>query len=125
MRAESVVKALKMAVKNKITKTKSIHHSDRGLQYCSEIYQKELAKNNIIPFVTDGYDCYQNGLAERINGILKSEFLFYKYNNFNDLKILIKESIETYNQKRPHLSLKYKAPNFVHNKKPLKLTSKV
>jgi len=39
----------KIAVKNKITNTKSIHHSDRVLQYCSEIYQKELAKNNITP----------------------------------------------------------------------------
>lgn len=125
MSAESVLKALKMAVKNKTTNTKSIHHSDRGLQYCSEVYQKELAKNNITPSMTDGYDCYQNALAERINGILKSEFLFYKCNNFNDLKMLIKESIETYNTKRPHLSLKYQTPNFVHNKKPLKLTSKV
>lgn len=125
MSAESVVKALKMAVKNKITNTKSIHHSDRGLQYCSEVYQKELAKNNITPSMTDGYDCYQNALAERINGILKSEFLFYKCKNFIDLKKLVIESIETYNQKRPHLSLNYETPNFVHNKKPLKLTSKV
>ena len=75
--------------------------------------------------MTDGYDCYQNALAERINGILKSEFLFYKCNKFNDLKTLVKESIETYNLKRPHLNLNYETPNFVYNKKPLKLTSKV
>lgn len=125
MSAESIVKALKMAVKNRITKTKAIHHSDRGLQYCSEVYQKELQKNKIIPSMTDGYDCYQNALAERINGILKTEFLIYKCKDFNDLNKLVKESIRTYNEKRPHLSLNYKTPNFVHNKKPLKLTSKV
>ncbi|MDY0781573.1 integrase core domain-containing protein, partial [Tenacibaculum sp. IB213877] len=91
-------------------------HSDRGLQYCSEVYQRELLKNNIIPSMTTGYDCYQNTLAERINGILKNEFLIYKYNNKQELDILIKESIETYNNSRPHLALNMKTPNFLHNK---------
>ncbi|MQP24970.1 DDE-type integrase/transposase/recombinase [Flavobacterium sp. LMO8] len=53
-----------------------IHHSDRGLQYCSQIYQNELNKNNIITSMTDGYNCYQNALAERMNGVLKQEFLY-------------------------------------------------
>ena len=70
MTAENVVKALRMAIKNKKTNKHSIHHSDRGLQYCSELYQNELKQNNITPSMTDGYDCYQNALAERINGIL-------------------------------------------------------
>lgn len=67
--------------------------------------------------MTDGYDCYQNALAERINGILKGEFLIDKCNTGKELKLLIKESIMTYNNKRPHLSLKYKTPNFIHSKK--------
>lgn len=118
MSAENVVKAVKMAIKNRITNHNLIHHSDRGLQYCSSIYQKELKENNIKPSMTDGYDCYQNALAERINGILKQEFLIYKCNNGKELNQLIKESIETYNTKRPHLNLKMKTPNFIHNKKP-------
>lgn len=117
MSAESVVKAMKMATKNRITFTELIHHSDRGLQYCSSVYQHELKKSNTIPSMTDGYDCYQNALAERINGILKGEFLIDRCNTAKELKLLIKESITTYNNKRPHLSLKYKTPNFIHNKK--------
>ena len=66
--------------------------------------------------MTDGYDCYQNALAERINGILKQEFLYHKYNNRKELKKLVKESIESYSNKRPHLSLGMKTPNFVHIK---------
>jgi len=125
MSADNVVKAMIMANKNRVTDKHLIHHSDRGLQYCSTVYQRELQKNNVVPSMTDGYDCYQNALAERINGILKGEFLIYKCNNAKELKQLIKESIETYNNKRPHLSLNYKTPNFIHNKKPEKLASQV
>ena len=75
-----------------------------------------MNKNNIQPSMTDGYDCYQNALAERIKGILKQEFLVEKCNTGAELEILIRESIETYNSKRPHLSLKMKTPNFVHKK---------
>lgn len=116
MAAEHVVKALKMAVGNRKGHEKLIHHSDRGLQYCSAVYQTELAKNQIIPSMTDGYDCYQNALAERINGILKSEFLIEKCNNRKDLERLIKQSVDTYNNLRPHLALRYQTPNLVHNK---------
>lgn len=125
MSAENVVRAFDMAVKDRSTNQKLIHHSDRGLQYCSSVYQNALKKNNTIPSMTDGYDCYQNALAERINGILKNEFLIYKTNNREELKQLIKESIQTYNNKRPHLSLQMKTPNFIHNKKPEKLASLV
>ena len=94
MSAENVVKALRMAVKNRKTNLQLIHHSDRGLQYCSQIYQNELNKNNIITSMTDGYDCYQNALAERINGILKQEFLIYRCKSGNELNQLIRESVE-------------------------------
>lgn len=125
MGAENVVQAFNMAIKNRKSKELLIHHSDRGLQYCSAIYQKSLLKHNVKPSMTDGYDCYQNAIAERINGILKQEFLIYKCNNVMELNQLIKESIDTYNNKRPHFSLNMKTPNFVHNKKPEKLTSLV
>jgi len=112
--AESVVQAMKMAARNRISSLPLIHHSDRGLQYCSEVYQSVLHENNITPSMTDGYDCYQNALAERMNGILKQEFLFCRCNNANELSKLIKQSIQIYNHKRPHGALKMKTPNCIH-----------
>lgn len=116
MGTENVVQALKMAIANRKTKLPLIHHSDRGLQYCSQLYQGVLSQNNITPSMTDGYDCYQNALAERINGILKQEFLLYKCKTTEQLEQLVKESVEIYNSDRPHLSLQMKTPNFVHEK---------
>lgn len=114
MRACNVVKALKMAQLNRNYHHAAIHHSDRGLQYCSALYQEALDTYQITPSMTDGYDCYQNALAERINGILKYEFLLYECNTFDELQVLIKESIHIYNEMRPHLSLNMLTPNQVH-----------
>lgn len=69
MKASDTVKAVQQAVAARTTQLPLIHHSDRGTQYCSGLYQRELARNHIRPSMTDGYDCYQNALAERINGI--------------------------------------------------------
>ncbi|WP_221076729.1 IS3 family transposase [Agarivorans aestuarii] len=117
MKADSVVKALKMAVKDKRYIANAVHHSDRGSQYCSAAYQDELLINQIRPSMTDGNDCYQNALAERINGILKQEFLLYRCKTLKEMKILVKESIAIYNAMRPHLSLNMETPNQVHNRK--------
>ena len=116
MKASDIVKALEHAVSNRQTALPLLHHSDRGSQYCSALYQKALNKHQIKPSMTDGYDCYQNALAERINGILKQEFLIYRCKTFDDLQTLVKESIDVYNQLRPHLSLGMKTPNEVHKK---------
>ncbi len=64
--------------------------------------------------MTDGYDCYQNALAERINGILKTEFLLHRPKNLIEARRMIDESVEIYNHKRPHMALKYKTPDAVH-----------
>lgn len=114
--AESSVKALQMAVKGKMSNKELIHHSDRGLQYAAAVYQKELAKSGIKASMTDGYDCYQNALAERVNGILKGEFLIFNCQSKEELELLVNESIETYNQARPHLSLQMRTPENVHQK---------
>lgn len=116
MSTENVVKALRMAAKHKTTNRKTIHHSDRGLQYCSALYQNELAKHQMTPSMTDGYDCYQNALAERVNGILKQEYLITKANHEQELQQIIKQAILSYNNDRPHTSLNYKTPNFIHEK---------
>lgn len=116
MKAGDVVKALKMALAARQTRIPLIHHSDRGVQYCSGEYQQILVSHGISPSMTDGYDCYQNALAERVNGILKQEFLYYRCKSFDELKSLVKQSVNIYNHLRPHLSLGMKTPEEVHEK---------
>lgn len=119
MKAESVAVALQMAIANRAYRHDIVHHSDRGLQYCSEPYQQILIKNGLQCSMTDGYDCYQNALAERINGILKEEFLFQPAQNMDQLNKMVKQSIQIYNCKRPHLALNMKVPDLVHKQKAL------
>ncbi|MBY7865685.1 integrase core domain-containing protein, partial [Vibrio fluvialis] len=64
--------------------------------------------------MTDGYDCYQNALAERVNGILKMEYLLTKPNDVNEARKMVAESVKLYNEQRPHTALKYKTPDEVH-----------
>ena len=116
MKTAHMVKALRRAAKARVTTKPLIHHSDRGLQYCSGDYQAALKEYAIQPSMTDGYDCYQNALAERVNGILKQEFLLEKCGSFEDLKKVIDQSIELYNEVRPHLSLGMQTPNQAHKK---------
>jgi transposase InsO family protein len=114
MQTSAVGKALKMAVGRRCYKLPLIHHSDRGIQYCSAEYQAIHQKHQITCSMTDGYDCYQNALAERVNGILKHEFLLSKPKDLKEARTMVKESIKIYNEQRPHLSLKYKTPDEVH-----------
>lgn len=114
MKAQDIVKALKKAISNREYDSELLHHSDRGSQYCSALYQQELNKHGIQPSMTDGYDCYQNALAERVNGILKQEFLLHRCKTIEELKDLVSESISIYNGMRPHLSLGFRTPESVH-----------
>jgi len=59
-------------------------------------------------------DCYQNALAERVNGILKGEFLLYRPRDLAQARQMVAESVEIYNAERPHLSLKMQTPDAVH-----------
>jgi transposase InsO family protein len=114
LQTEEVGRALKMAIKDRKTRARLIHHSDRGIQYCSNYYQRIHEKHEITCSMTDGYDCYQNALAERVNGILKNEFLLQTPKSLEEANQMIKESIHIYNHERPHLALKYKTPDAVH-----------
>jgi transposase InsO family protein len=115
--------ALDMALKNRKHKQKPlIHHSDRGLQYCSNEYQKILNENHIKPSMTQQYDPYENAIAERVNGILKQEFGIDKYDMDLDSKIkLVKNTVKIYNQDRPHLSNSMLTPNLMHVQNQLKI----
>jgi putative transposase len=64
--------------------------------------------------MTDGYDCYQNALAERVNGILKNELLPRSPNDLEQARSMVSEAIRIYNTERPHMALKYKTPEAVH-----------
>lgn len=119
LKAESVMRALKMAVADRVYRHELIHHSDRGIQYCAEPYQQLLIKHGLKCSMTDGYDCYQNALAERMNGILKHEFLLSTPADSSQLKTMVAQSVNIYNSKRPHLSLKMKTPDMIHKEKSL------
>ena len=91
-----------------------VHHSDRGSQYASDAYQTALTNAKFRCSMTDGYDCYQNALAERVNGILKDEFLFLLPDDLAQARLLVKQAVHLYNEERPHLALNYLTPNQVH-----------
>lgn len=114
LKTDSVIKAYGAALKHKQYSKPLIHHSDRGIQYCSAQYQALHDKYRVRCSMTDGYDCYQNALAERVNGILKNEYLIRKPRDIAEAKRMVEESVNTYNQRRPHLSLQYKTPDDVH-----------
>ena len=114
--------ALKMALNNRKYKSPLIHHSDRGLQYCSADYIKILQDNNIAISMTQNGDPYENAIAERVNGILKYEFLIIEgFKDHLEALQVIEESIEIYNENRPHLSCNLLTPNKMHDQKRIKL----
>lgn len=114
LHAEEVSQALKMALRQRRTRQRLVHHSDRGLQYCSRHYQRIHKHHKITCSMTDGHDCYQNALAERINGILKTELLLHRPADLQQAIQMVSESVGIYNQERPHDSLKKKTPDEVH-----------
>lgn len=116
---QGAINALNMAVKNRkyqpIQSQRLIHHSDRGLQYCSNGYQEILNKHHIKCSMTEKYDPYQNAIAERINGILKQEFIgSLKINKLEMMRAFIENSIYVYNNYRPHFSNYYLTPKQMH-----------
>jgi transposase InsO family protein len=109
------IRALKMALRKLPKKHNLIHHSDRGSQYCSHQYVGLLRQKGIRVSMTQENHCYENAMAERINGILKDEF--YLDSNFIDKYHAQKcagDAIYIYNYHRLHLSLDYKTPGQVH-----------
>jgi transposase InsO family protein len=91
-----------------------IHHSDRGIQYCSNQYVNTLKNKNIRISMTEENHCYENAIAERVNGILKDEFYLDQcFFSLRHARKATKNAIEIYNGKRLHVSLGYKTPNMV------------
>lgn len=115
------LQALKMAFKERSYQHGLIHHSDRGLQYCSRDYTRLLKENNVSISMTQNGSPYDNAIAERINGILKQEFgLDEVFENMQEAGKQIDESIRLYNSLRPHLSNHYLTPDQMHCQQQLK-----
>lgn len=112
------IKALEMALGKPRTGSQNlIHHSDRGVQYCSGNYVALLQKNGIEISMTENGDPLENAVAERINGIIKGEYLRHlKTNNIGQAKRNLRKAVGLYNSQRPHLSLGMHTPNQVHEK---------
>ena len=105
------LRALKMASKGQDL-TNTIHHSDHGIQYCSHEFTKALRKRGMRISMGEIGNCYENAMAERINGILKNEFnLDATFKNIEYAKKIIQQAIDIYNNQRPHLALKMKKPS--------------
>ncbi len=119
MNTEEMKKAYQMAIENRMyPNEKLMHHSDRGLQYCSGEYVKLSTENKISISMTENGDPYENALAERMNRTLKDEFgLGRRLPTRQQAFRLVEEAVELYNNRRPHLSLKMKTPNNVHLQK--------
>jgi len=92
-----------------------IHHSDRDVPYCSHNYVKLLQDNQVQISMTESGDPLENALAERINGILKGEYLeCSKVETIQEATSLLEKDVNLYNQERPHMSIGNLTPEEVH-----------
>jgi putative transposase len=108
---EGCQRALRMALKGIQPGSGLIHHSDRGIQYCTPRYTAILENHGVQISMTEENHAYENAVAERVNGILKDEFLLgERLPSFHFATQLVPSSIKTYNNLRLHLSLHYKTP---------------
>ena len=119
LEAVGCINALRMAVEGRKCDSPYflIHHSDRGIQYCSAEYVSILGNENIAISMTQSGSPYDNALAERVNGIIKNEFFPKRvYQNHKEASKAISKIIQIYNGKRPHASLDYLTPEQAHER---------
>lgn len=116
LEAASTLNALKMAIgEAKRSIEGLIHHSDRGVQYCSQHYVNLLQDNQIQISMTENGDPLENAVAERVNGIIKEEYLeCYQIENIGQAKELLRQVVNLYNQERPHMSISNLNPEQIH-----------
>ncbi len=112
---EGSINALKMALQSRTGNLPLIHHSDRGVQYCSYNYIILLNQQKIAISMTQHGEAYENPIAERINGILKTEFRLSRvFKSRNEALLAVKSAIEAYNHLRPHMSCGFLTPEIAH-----------
>jgi transposase InsO family protein len=116
LEAAVCVKALEMALESLPGDAAPIHHSDRGTQYCSHEYVNRLRSRGLSISMTERNHCAENALAERMNGILKSEYsLGMKFETKQQAVRAVEQAVHLYNTRRPHLALNYAVPEAVHS----------
>lgn len=123
LEAMETTKALQMAIdENKTSIENLIHHSDRGIQYCSFGYVSLLNKNGIAISMTEHGDPLENAIAERVNGIIKNEYLDgYEVSTLHVAKQLLDRVIKVYNNERPHMSIGNLTPNQIHQNEAIEV----
>ena len=115
LEAVHTVEALRRAVERCGPLTGLTHHSDRGVQYCSAGYVGLLIEKGIAISMTESGDPLENAIAERLNGIIKGEFLdHYRLDSLQEVREVLGESVRTYNTVRPHMSCDMMTPDNVH-----------
>jgi len=115
LEAAGCEQALKMAIKdNPVRSEQMLHHSDRGLQYCSAGYVKLLEESHIGISMTESGDPLENALAERVNGILKDELLEEKYDHYDQARSAVDKAVHLYNNQRLHSSIAMLTPQQAH-----------
>ena len=114
--ANGNIKALRMALRDLPRDKSPIHHSDRGKQYCSRKYVKMLIGRGCKISMTEDQHCYENAMAERLNGILKQEYMLNaKFRTRRQAKKACIQAINLYNDERPHVMLGMMTPQRVHD----------
>lgn len=123
LESAGAVAALEMAIANREYGEEAlVHHSDRGVQYCGEHYQEVLRANKLQCSMTEHHDPYQNAVAERVNGIIKQEFLQgITIKDIGLMRKIVAESIEIYNSERPHTSCHMLTPEQMHKQRKLRM----
>ena len=112
---EGCLRALQKALQTATDLSEVVHHSDRGIQYCSNRYTRILKDKGIRISMAAKGNCYENATAERVNGILKGEFnLDAKFKTKRDAIATATQSILIYNEFRPHWGLNLQTPNMCH-----------
>jgi len=115
LEAEGCLKALDLALSALPKDKHPIHHSDRGTQYCCHDYVDRLQARNMPISMTEIMHCYENAMAERVNGILKQEYEMDRtFRTKAQAKAAFLQAVWLYNHRRPHLSLNYRFPSDVH-----------
>ena len=112
--ARGPMRAVKMALKNNPDREGLIHHSDRGAQYYSAGYIKLLRRSGVSISMSEKSDPLENAIAERVNGVLKNEFLEIRFTGFAEAEAATYRAVSIYNHQRPHASIDYLTPAEAH-----------
>jgi len=116
LEAEGCIQALDMALRDLPSGAHPIHHSDQGSQYCCHAYVKRLRERGLSISMTQTNHCAENALAERMNGILKSEYsLGREFRTKAEARLAVNQGVHLYNTRRPHTALNNRFPAEVHS----------